>query len=372
MRGILGLCLVLLCAPVHAHKPSDSYLSLRVAGDTVQGRWDIAVRDLDFVLDLDSNRDRTVAWGELRRRQNDVFAYALRRLHLDAGAGACPAEPRSLQVDDHTDGGYAVIGFVAACPRADRTLRIRYELFFDVDAQHKGLLDLRVGNDARTHVFSADSAELTLGPEGHSPLDTLTGFGRDGVRHIWAGFDHVLFLLSLLLPAVLVRSGREWRSVEHLSTAMIDTAKVVTAFTAAHSITLCLAFFGIVRLPSAPVEAAIAATVVLAALNNLFPLVRAHRWGVAFAFGLVHGLGFASVLADLALPAGSGALALLGFNAGVELGQLAIVLVFLPLAWQFRGGWIYRRLVLGAGSGATAMLAAVWMVERSLNLRILG
>jgi hypothetical protein len=147
--------------------------------------------------------------------------------------------------------------------------------------------------------------------------------------------------------------------------------RIVTAFTVAHSITLSLATLGLVSLPSRWVESAIAASVVLAALNNIWPLFQARRWSVAFVFGLVHGFGFASVLADLGLPQGVLAVALVGFNVGVELGQLAIVAVFLPLAFALRRSLFYRRGLLLGGSWLIALLAAVWFLERAFNLRLL-
>ena len=153
--------------------------------------------------------------------------------------------------------------------------------------------------------------------------------------------------------------------------AFCDVLRIVTAFTVAHSITLSLAVLGLVTLPSRLVESAIAASVVAAALNNIWPLVRGRRWMVAFLFGLVHGFGFASVLADLGLPQGALAVALLGFNVGVELGQLAIVAVFLPLAYALRRSWFYRRAVLVGGSLLIALLAAVWLVERVFELKLL-
>ncbi len=127
-----------------------------------------------------------------------------------------------------------------------------------------------------------------------------------------------------------------------------------------------------IELPSRPVESAIALSVMLAALNNLWPVVHARRWAVAFAFGLVHGFGFASVLADLGLPSGALLLALVGFNLGVELGQLMIVSAFLPLAFALRRTWTYRRIILDGGSAAIALIAAVWLVERAFDLRLLA
>ena len=147
--------------------------------------------------------------------------------------------------------------------------------------------------------------------------------------------------------------------------------RIVTAFTVAHSITLSLATLGLVSLPSRVVESAIAASVVLAALNNIWPLFHSRRWIVAFVFGLVHGFGFASVLADLGLPQGALVLALVGFNLGVEGGQLAIVAVFLPVAFALRRSWFYRRAVLLGGSMLITLIAAAWFAERALDMQLM-
>ena len=150
-----------------------------------------------------------------------------------------------------------------------------------------------------------------------------------------------------------------------------DVLRIVTAFTLAHSITLSLAALSVIALPSRLVESTIALSVVLAALNNLWPVVAGRRWAVAFGFGLIHGFGFASVLADLGLPRDALVLALVGFNLGVEAGQLAIVALFLPLAYGLRRSWAYRRMIFLGGSVLIALVAAVWMAERIFVLKLM-
>lgn len=151
-------------------------------------------------------------------------------------------------------------------------------------------------------------------------------------------------------------NGR-WRPATTLRTVLLETTGIVTAFTLAHSLTLSLAVLGVVNLPSRLVESVIALTVLLAALNNLFPVVTTRRWSLAFVLGLIHGFGFASALWDLGLPTDALALALASFNTGVETGQLTIVAVVLPLAFALRQTWLYRRLALPVGSTAVALLA---------------
>lgn len=160
------------------------------------------------------------------------------------------------------------------------------------------------------------------------------------------------------------------KEAQTLRAAFIDVLKVVTAFTLAHSLTLTLASLQVLALPSRWVESAIAASVVLAAVNNLFPLFRGRRPLAAFVFGLIHGFGFAGVLADLGLPQGALVLSLAGFNVGVELGQLAIVAVFLPLAFLTRRTWFYRQLMT-TGSVAIALIAGVWLFERAFDMKVL-
>jgi HupE / UreJ protein len=193
----------------------------------------------------------------------------------------------------------------------------------------------------------------------------------EGIWHIWSGFDHILFLIVLLLPSVLYREGREWRAQCEFRPAFWNVLKIITAFTLAHSITLSLAVYGFVSLPSRFVESAIAASIVVGALNNVYPLVLNRLWLVAFCFGLLHGFGFASVLTDLGLPRDALLLALVGFNVGVEVGQLAIVSAVVPMAFMLRHTWVYKWLVLIGGSLVIAILAATWMAERMLNFKLL-
>jgi len=370
-RWSLALLLCLGCAFAQAHKPSDSYLALSVQGDRVTGQWDIALRDLDFAIGLDADGNGEITWGEVKAKHEEIAAYALARLSIAAGRAICPIAVTGHLIDNHSDGAYEVLRFTAMCPHAPTDLQVGYRLFSDIDPQHKGLLRLEAGGRTRTAIFSPEMAQQTFEPAGSGTWKEFLDYLATGVEHIWTGYDHILFLLSLLLPAVGVVGQRHWVPSEGFRTSGIDVLKIVTAFTVAHSITLSLATLQIVSLPARISESAIAVSVVLAALNNLFPLVRGRRWGVAFGFGLIHGFGFATVLADLGLPQSALALALVGFNLGVEIGQITIVGVFLPLAHLLRRTRLYRDFVLVGGSGAIAAVAGLWFVERAFDLRFL-
>jgi HupE / UreJ protein len=371
--SVASAALVLLfAAPARAHKPSDSYLTLTVSGARVAVRWDIALRDLDNVLALDRDANGAITWGELRARRDDVVALARDRLAIRSGDRICPPTAPELFVANHSDGAYAVLRFDAVCRDQALDLDVDYELFFDVDPQHHGIARVDDGAGTRTAIFTAADrhqrfTRTTLG-RGHQ----LGAAVRLGIAHIFSGIDHLLFLIALLLPSVLVRRDVPpgWAPVVRLRPALADVLKIVTAFTVAHSITLSLSALGVLRLPSRFVESGIAASVVLAAVNNVVPILEEDRWSAAFALGLLHGFGFSATLMDLGLPRQNLVTTLFGFNIGVEIGQMCVVAAFLPVAYVVRKTAAYRRVALFGGSVAIAGVAAVWLVERAFAVRL--
>ncbi|WP_454064815.1 HupE/UreJ family protein [Candidatus Nitrospira salsa] len=368
----LLICVLLfLCSEfTQAHKASDSYLRFKVNSNTIQGQWDIALRDLEYAIGIDRNGDGKINWGELRNRYTAIRNYALPRLHIQGDDFRCWSNPTEDLVDEHTDGVYAVIRFSVVCPEAIHTLQIGYSLLFDLDPLHRGLLQVNHGGHVQTAVLSPEQPTTDFNLKGSSPWHEFVQFGREGVWHIWIGYDHILFLISLLLPAVLWWSEGRWIPKQTFRPALWEVLTIITAFTLAHSITLSLAVLGLVSLPTRWVESTIAASVLIAALHNLYPVFRKRLWVMTFIFGLIHGLGFASVLIDLGLPGKSLALALAGFNFGVELGQILIVSLFIPLAFLIRRSWSYQRVVVNVGSMVIAIVAFAWLLERSMDISV--
>lgn len=364
------LLLLLIPALALAHKPSDSYLSLTVEdGGTLSGQWDIALRDLERAVGVDQNRDAVITWGELKARRAELRDHVLSRLTVTAGnedgERVCTLDSTGLKVDDHVDGAYAVFPLSGDCGLSPLSLTLNYRLLFDRDASHQGLVDVRFGDQTGQAVaLSNQHREQTLRRDGGNGLAALATFFRQGVHHILIGYDHILFLLTLLFPAVLVWRQGAWQPKESMREALVTTLGIVTAFTVTHSLTLALASLGLVNLPSWLVESAIAITVGLGALSNLVPRYFPRRWVMALVFGLIHGLGFAAVLSDLGLEGGSLVLTLLGFNLGVEAGQALIVLIFVPAAFLVRRTAAYRRWFVPIGSIAIIAVASVWAVER--------
>ncbi|HUG24147.1 HupE/UreJ family protein [Piscinibacter sp.] len=342
-RRLFAALLLFTCSlPAAAHKASDAYLQIDVQPQSLQVRWDIALRDLDAVLPLDADGDRQLTWGEVRTAIPSIEAYALPALQVEG----CTLRPTDRALERRSDGTYLALKLRADCA-ASAGLPLRYSLFTDSDATHRGIANLRFA-DGRT--------ELRLLDPNAAPEAAPASFFAEGVHHIVTGYDHLLFLLCLVLPAV-VRRGRR---------AVFEVAGIVTLFTLAHSTTLALAALGHARLPPAIVEPVIALTIVLAAIDNLRPLFGRWRGAVTFGFGLVHGFGFAGVLAELSLPAAEFGWALLRFNLGLEFGQLAILAIAAPMLHAAGHVAAWRRHVLQGGSALAAAVAIFWFVERSL------
>lgn len=366
MRWAAAALLLLAATGARAHKASDAYLTLESEDRDLHGAWEVGLRDLELAIGLDSDGDGAITWGELRTAQDRVAALLLSHLDVNAGGKRCALRPDGILADRRSDGAVAVLRFSAACGAPTSRLEVAYRLLFDEDPLHRGLVRLRGQGREAAAIFSPDRERQTLDVDGR--WAQAAGFLREGVAHIFSGIDHVLFLLALLLPAVLRRDRGGWQPVESWRPALRETLLVVSAFTAAHSITLSLATLGVVRLPSRWVESAIALSVLLAALNNLVPVFRGRQWTFAFGFGLLHGFGFAGALVELGLPATRLAGALVAFNLGVEAGQLAIVSAALSLAYALRRTRAYLCWGLVAGSAAIALLAATWLVQRALQI----
>ena len=368
-KALVLLALVasaLAATTVHAHKASDAYLFTEPAPQGSRLRWDIALRDLDAALPLDADGDRQLTWREVRAAWPAIDALALSALKV----GDCRFSVDSHALEQRQDAAYAVLLMSTPC-RIDASTPVRYTLFQEVDPTHRGILRVRraAGEDA-VRVLDPTAPENSDGAAA-SPPPSAASFLREGVHHIVTGYDHLLFLLCLLLPAVLSRQDGRWQAVTGWRSALWPVAKTVTLFTLAHSVTLALATLGWVRLPPSVVEPAIAVTIMLAALDNIRPFIRRGRGLITFLFGLIHGFGFAGVLGELQLPPAAFGWALLQFNLGLELGQLAMVLLVVPVLYLLRQRRLYVPGVMVAGSLAAITLAGVWLVERTADLSLL-
>lgn len=356
---------------VFAHSSSNSYLTLSAPAGSLTLRADLHLRDVDLIFDLDADRDGQVTWGETYLRQAELTSWLDQGLQLSAAGQKCQLGTADLQASQHADGTYLSAQWTPNCPGlsdlASANLTLRYGLMFAQDSLHRGLLKVDLPDLQTSALLSPERPEAQVSRADSSAWRVFGRYIVEGVWHIWIGIDHIVFLLSLLVLAPLLPSRQritQWPAAQQARHVLMDVLAVVTAFTVAHSITLGLTIMEWLTPPPDLVEPAIAASVVLAALNNLLGVNSLKRWRLAFVFGLVHGFGFASVLLDLGLPASALVAALGGFNVGVELGQLAIVGVFLPIAWLLRHTRFYRWVIVAGGSAAIVVLGLFWTLDR--------
>lgn len=271
-------------------------------------------------------------------------------ISLRSAGTRCAGELDGLVGPDANDDLEAIA--VWSCEGDVADLAIDYRPFAGRIDDWQSIASLAMGGAVYSTVFTDAAPQWIVGAAGQSggaaPEDSsAVRFARLGIWHIWTGLDHLLFLF-----AVLLAGG-----------GLLRLVAVATSFTVAHSLTLAAAATGFVRLAAEPVEALIAASIVFVALENVAGRGADRRVLVTFGFGLVHGLGFAGVLSEAALPPGEILVPLLAFNAGVELGQLVVILAMAPLlallARERR-----RRAIVAALSALIAFAGAFWAVER--------
>ena len=376
MRNIIvslsGFVFVVMSSLAHAHQLSTAYLSGEFNDVGVfTGQWQMRLYDVEQAIGIDSDGDGKLRWQELQNRSIAVNDYLQHNLHFTRAAKNCTLaiEPQ-WQIDTHFNEGYLVVPVRAQCALAGEII-LHYSAFFNEDSQHKLLFSLGTGeaNQNNTHnsssprILSDSLRSLTIDEKNGSKFSTFKEFVAQGAVHIWIGFDHILFLISLLLSCVLIRRNNAWVANQNLRSIIVNTTWIVTAFTLAHSITLTATALHWLQLPSRWVEVSIAITVALAALNNIFPLVLRLGW-LTFAFGLIHGMGFAGALGELGLPADQQLLTVLAFNVGVEIGQLAIVMAVLPLLIFLRQYAGYARYSMTGLSAVIVVVAIQWIAQR--------
>lgn len=332
----------------NAHKASDSFIYVHAD----QIRVDIALQDMQRLLNFDFNRDQSLNWGELRAGESQFRALLRSNISLASRGVDCPILFRLEGLSQHSDGKYAVWILDAACLHEKGPIALSYSLLFELDPLHRALLAVNIGSKQHLQrvasAYDDDKVQLSVLSPGDnrvvlgevSALDTAFKFAWEGVVHLLIGYDHLMFLLALLLPA----SRRHGQST--LQSAFSDVAWVVTMFTLAHSVTLVCASLGWITLPSQPVEIGIALSISVAAVLVLFDVNRRAQRRLAMAVGLLHGLGFAGVLAGMLSTSPMKLLALGSFNLGIELAQLSLVLLVLPLLYWLGASLFYQRWLL--------------------------
>lgn len=404
------LAFALACSPALAHKGSDAYLDVRQtqapadAGSVSDFRFALAValRDLDLIVPVDANADARVSWGEVRTATPQVLA-ALNTLAnletpLELASGPQPACRLDWQADGlerRSDGVYFRAVAQARCP-AGGALNLDYRLLKNEDSTHRLLVAGQLGGKDFLSTVSPQQGRLPLSPGADrragavadtqaapsNRLSALRDYFSLGMHHLLQGYDHLAFLLALVLPLQLSLRRRPRTGFTHarsVGAAVVQTGatpgyasrdawlallRTVTAFTVGHSITLMLATFGWTQASPTWVEPVIALSIAVTALLNLRPVKWIRMDVLALLFGLVHGFGFAGLLLEAAAPGGLLPWALAGFNLGVEAGQLVAVLGWVLVSQALVGRPWYDRVVVRGGSVLLILLAAWWFWQR--------
>jgi hypothetical protein len=364
-----------LATPAGAHSSVDSYLYLDVSDEALGGRVEMPIPDLDSVVGLELEGDGEELLSQIIEQRAAVEAYLREHVHIATGDKVWElefTEVALLENNEPADGNYVLFHFIAdVSGEPPREFDIEFDPFFDELDDRGGLV--LIGNDLGGGVldndeewlaaFTPDERTNYIDLGSSSQWSNFTVSVRAGLDHIRSGPDHVLFVLVLLLPSVLVFRG-SWEPASGFRGALWRILKIVTMFTIAHSITFVLA--GIDALPLPPsrlVETVIAASIAAAALHNLRPIAPNREPVIAFVFGLVHGMGFASLVAELDVSTTTQLISLLGRNIGIEIGQAIVVLITFPALFALRRTPIYRPVFI-AGSLLLTVVALGWMIER--------
>jgi len=361
-----------------AHALEQSYVYLTVSDNSLSGRIELNIPDLNSALGTDLATDGSLTEADIAPLIKDIRDYLTSRVGLAPNGASVKSLPLTdFEVTSVPLTQYLVYRF--EFPEFDSKLQyvdVDYEVLFDTVPSHRGMLIIETNWGTGTFENEAQVSLAFSGSNTSQRLDlsdssVWRGFGilvRQGIHHIWIGIDHILFLIALLLPAVVRRESGVWTPVTEFRPALIYVIKVVTIFTVAHTITLSLASLELFTMPSRLVESVIALSIAIAAAEVLYPIFRGRIWVIVFLFGLFHGFGFATVLGDLGIPPKYVVHSLLGFNIGVEIGQVAIVLLVFPLLYFFRKSWIYRRVVLAYGSIMLIVVSLYWFIERGFGV----
>ncbi|TXE05978.1 HupE/UreJ family protein [Gelidibacter salicanalis] len=377
----------------YAHKPDRSVVYLRIyETGGVEGHFDLGAEDLKKYLDFDLNLHPTLQ--EVERYKEKIREYIVRHASFSSRYGAHKIVfTDEMSILDISSGSFVISNFyLDNMEVVPDNLEVSFTVFLDENPMHTNGLGIEynwkaglINNEKIIALdFSTSHRTKTLDLTDTSVWKGFLAMIKQGMLHIWVGMDHVLFLLALILPSVVRRrrltagiasdtveeSGYTiwgWQPVQKFRPAFLYILKIVTFFTIAHTITLSLAALQIVVLPSWLVESIIAFSIGLAAYHNIRPVLVGRDWIIAFVFGLFHGFGFATVLGELGFKGENLSLSLLGFNIGVEIGQVVIIALIFPFLFLMRKLRVYPKFMVII-SVILILISIYWMIERLFDV----
>lgn len=361
-----ALFLLCVCGSAMAHQTGNSYLTVSEADGRLQLEIDFIVRDLGNLLQTPGQpNEPPPAPDKLLSLQAPITTAIQKSLTLTVDEQAMPLEFLTQSVVLHNDGLYVRQRFSGSTlPANAKFIVVRYEFFTQNDKLGRAFFKLVMRNDEISSVFDQTSSIQRFALGETKRWSTIGLFTKEGAKHIWEGADHLLFLLTLLLPGLMLIKPANTVITADKRVAEKFALKVITAFTLAHSITLACSVLGWVSLPDRFIESMIALSIMVSAALNLQNRFTFSHWKLAFVFGLIHGMGFANGLKELGLSSMYFLETLFAFNLGVELGQLsAVVLVALPVVFWVKSHEA-KTALLRWGSVAVFLMALFWLVQR--------
>jgi hydrogenase/urease accessory protein HupE len=345
--ALLALVLAHLgAASATGHPANVAHARISIADAEVRIALSLNLFELDLLLALDRDLNGRVDAHELEARRGEIGDYLRRVVGVSAAGRDVVGRLVALEPGRSSDGRAVVdatLLFRSERPLDDVT--VRCAPLTELGADHATLARIETKGQIREFVFRRGA----IYREAPGALGTALQFLKLGMAHIVVGYDHIAFLLALLLSGASIAA----------------VVKIVTAFTAAHSLTLAVAVLDIVTLDPRLVEAGIALSIVYVAAENLVTARRAGRWLVSFLFGLVHGFGFAEALKELALPPAALTTSLVAFNFGVEIAQVAIVAAAVPLLAALTRTRLHVPVTRLASMTLVA-IGLVWLYQRTL------
>lgn len=380
-RPIVGLLWVSLSVlslgarSAHSHALEESYVFLTM-GDSIEARVELGVVELNQALDLGLAEDGSVTEADLASVAPAIIEYVVAGIRVAPDGQDAKLTPHDVLLRNTSFTQFILVNLSAPRPSPPEFIDVGYDLIFDAVPDHRTLLVVENNwlsstfeNEADwSLLFDESTRQARLDLSSSSLLLGLAGMVELGMEHIWTGIDHVLFLIALLLPSVMYRRDKGWQPLPGLKTAFFNVVKIVTSFTVAHTVTLSMATLDIVTVDSRLVESIIALSIAVVAIEIVKPMFGNWTYAAVFAFGLFHGFGFASILRDMPIPSDYVAWSLLGFNVGVEIGQLVIVAIAVPILFLLRNWSMYPRFTMPAGACALIVIASYWFIERAFEV----
>lgn len=367
MRHLLFVLLCLTSLSCFSHQFSTANLTMKqVSDNTHEGYLTLSVQDLQQTLSLDPNSDGALTWGEIHSSRSVINSYLNKNFHIESNQESCNIIwSESISLMDSYGETLLKLPLNINC---SGPLNLAYTAFFGTTSDHKLLVNWELTQGSVQAIVENPEQKISLKASSQPIWDTFVFYLYQGMIHIWIGLDHVLFIVALLLHFAWNHSRTRQNPVSNTGNNQFKLKPLIlliTGFTIAHSITLTLTALDWISVSSKWAEVGIAISVAYSALNVLTHWIKRVML-MTVTFGLLHGLGFAGALSELGLSQSNQLTSILGFNLGVEIGQIVIILLAFPILWLIKKQPTLQKIIIPTIAFAIFVLGLYWVWERML------